>query len=451
MTADVSVDWSYLNFDSAHPRVYQSFELANETTRGRVRLDVACGLTRTKHPKPGVHLYANGRKIFDGETSYEAGFGFPNGLNQFRSERHGRLVIFVLVRSLDSPRDIPTENNKTTLRDGSNTTKAIKKRIGRTGLMYMRLADVHRVPTPMTEPYPGEQTFASNGGQLELLDYSENQDVRDHPGGKRSGRYYELPELESFKQTTKRHAKLCLSCADALEPRHRPAYHGLRHEDLESDDAVAQYDETNGFLQNRFDAFYDTDTRYWDTPVTVEKDDLPAEDVDVDARLETLEQLARRHAQADEPYRYTGMKPWERPYYLDRFYQFAGFDPVELPERAHLPPADKYLYEHGVLPKESGDDEDELDENESTEGAWTDDLSAISLSEFISANESTISSVAREGESEYETVTRMIEGYASLVSMEELDEIPVDADTPEEKLQRIVERFGEIVGLTKDN
>ncbi|WP_232687956.1 ATP-binding protein [Halobacterium zhouii] len=449
--ADVSVDWSYLNFDSAHPRAYQSFELANETTTGRVRLDIICGLSRTKHPKSGVHLYANGRKIFDGETSYEAGFGFQNGLNQFRSERHGRLVILVLVRSLDSPRDIPTENNKTTLRDGSDTTKAIKKRVGRTGLMYMHLADVHRVPTPMSEAYPGEQTFASNGGQIELLDYSENQDVRDHPGGKRSGRYYELEELETFKQITKRHAKLCLSCPDVLKPRHRPAYHGLRHEDLETEAAVQLYDETKGFLHDRFDAFYDADKRYWAEPVLVEQDELPPMDVDVNARLETLEQLARRHAQADEPFRYLGMKPWERPYYLEQLYQFAGLDPEELPAHEHLPPEDKYLYEHGVLPEETTEEDDVSSADVAPKPSSTDDTSDLSFPEYIAANQSAIAAVARENESEYETVTRMVEGYASLASMEELDDIPIEAKTPEEKLRRIVARYREIVGLTKDN
>ncbi|WP_415382947.1 ATP-binding protein [Halosimplex sp. TS25] len=451
VTADVSVDWSYLNFDSAHPRAYQSFKLANETTMGRVRLDIICGLSRTKHPKPGVHLYANGRKIFDGETSYEAGFGFPNGLNQFRSERHGRLVILVLVRSLDSPRDVPTENNKTTLRDGSDTTKEIKKRIGRTGLMYMHLADVHRVPTPMSEAYPAEQTFASNGGQIELLDYSENQDVRDHPGGKRSGRYYELEELEAFKQTTKRHAKLCLSCADAIEPRHRPAYHGLQHEDLDTDVAVEQYDETKGFLQDRFDSLYDAESRYWDEPVQIEKDELPDVDIDVDARMGTLEKLARRHAQADESFRYTGIKPWEQPYYLQQLYQFAGRDPEELPEKVHLPPEDKHLYEHGALPEEASE-ESEVDNAETpSETPSTNDSSDLSLSEFIAANESTITAAAHEDESEYETVTRMVEGYASLTSMDELGEIPLDAATPEEKLRRIVERYKEIVGVATDN
>lgn len=445
--ANVVIDWAFMNFDKSYPRLYHSFTLVNEDTEGDVRLDIVCGLTRTKFDNPGVHLYANGRKIFNGNTSYEAGFGFRNGLNQFRSERHGRLVFLVLIRSLDSPRDIPTENNKTTLRDGNETTNQIKKRLGRAGLMYMHLSDVHRVPTPITAAYPAEHKFAAHGGQIEVLDYSDNQDIKDHPGGKRNGRYYELDELDEFKQTVKQHAKLCISCPDLLEPRHRPAYTGLKLEDLDSEEAKEQYEETEGFLQNRFNANYNSDDRYHETPVRIEKEELPPQDIDIDSRLKTLERLARRNSRVDSPFRYTELAKWEEPYYLEKMYQFTGVDPMDLPTRSSLPPLDAYLYEHGILPSEEEESEGgELVEFQSDESPET-GSGQTTLADFVAAYESKLAELDIEGNSEYEKLGHIVEGYVSIISNERLDDIPIEADTREEKIKEIVNRYAEFVGL----
>lgn len=448
VTPNVEFDWSYLAFDGAHPRAYHGLLIENEETDGPVRLDVVCGLTRTKAPNPGVHLYANGRKIFDGETSYDAGFGFSNGLNQFRSERHGRLVIIALIRSLKSPRDVPTENNKTTLRDGSDTTKEIKKRIGRTGLMYQHISDLHRTPTPITEPYPPEQRYAGNDGTIEHHYLNGETKITDHPGGERDGRYYTLTELDEFKRTVKRHAQLGISCLEVFSNRHRPAYYGLRDDDIEPQSARSRYRETDGFLGDQFRKIWGRgESRYLSEPTEIAKSELPPEDIDIDTRLSTLEQLARMHAQRDQPVRYVGLKPWEEPYYTEKLASFAGKDPEDLPEDDSLLPDERYLYEQNRRPSDpEAAPGDNGEDDEPKQGV---DTRSMSLQEFSQSYQSELDSIELEADSDYERLGRIVTGYSHLTSLDELDSIQVPGDTPEEKIESIIKRYAEIVGVTQ--
>lgn len=450
VTPNVGFDWSYLAFDGAHPRAYHGLVIENEETDGPVRLDIICGLTRTKAPNPGVHLYANGRKIFDGETSYDAGFGFRNGLNQFRSERHGRLIIIALIRSLKSPRDIPTENNKTTLRDGSATTKEIKKRIGRTGVMYQYISDVHRTPTPISEPYPPEQRYAGHDGTIEHHYLDGETKITDHPGGERDGRYYTLAELDRFKKTVKLHARLGISCTDVISNRHRPGYYGLRYDDIEPQSASGQYKETDGFLGDQFRKYWGrVESRYLSEPVEIAKSDLPPEDVDLDSRLSTLKQLARMHAQRDQPVRYIELEPWEEPYYIEKLASFAGEDPKSLPEEDSLSPDERYLYEQDRLPSEPGPDTGDNREGDEPENGA--DSRSMSLNEFTKSYESELASIDLEVDSDYEKLGRVVTGYSYLTSLDELDSIQVSGETPEEKIESIIKRYAEIVGVTQQS
>ncbi|WP_435317955.1 ATP-binding protein [Haloarchaeobius sp. TZWSO28] len=450
VTPNVEFDWSYLPFDGAHPRAYHGLIIENEETDGPVQLDVICGLTRTKAPNPGVHLYANGRKIFDGETSYDAGFGFSNGLNQFRSERHGRLIIIALIRSLESPRDIPTENNKTTLRDGSDTTKEIKKRIGRTGLMYQHISDLHRTPTPITEPYPSEQRYAGHDGTLEHHYLNGETKITDHPGGDRDGRYYTLTELDEFKKTVKRHARLGISCLEVISNRHRPGYYGLQHDDIEPQSARSQYHETDGFLGDQFRKIWGrSDSRYLSEPVEIAKSDLPDQDIDLEIRLSTLEQLARMHAHRNQPVRYTGLKPWESPYYTEKLASFVGEDPENLQDEDSLLPDERYLYEQNRLPSEPEPDSSDNGEGDETEPNV--DMRSMSLKEFTRSYESELASIDLEADSDYEKLGRVVTGYSYLTSLDELDSIQVSGETPEEKIESIIKKYAEIVGVTQQS
>lgn len=450
VTPNINFDWSYLAFDGAHPRAYHGLVIDNEETDGPVRLDVICGLTRTKAPNPGVHLYANGRKIFDGETSYDAGFGFRNGLNQFRSERHGRLVIIALIRSLGSPRDIPTENNKTTLRDGSETTKEIKKRIGRAGLMYQHIADLHRTPTPITEPYPAEQRYSGHDGTIEHHYLDGETKITNHPGGERDGRYYTLAELDEFKKTVKIHARLGISCLEAIRNRHRPGYSGLRLEDIEPQSARDQYQETDGFLGDQFRKLWGRhESRYLSEPVEIAKSELPPEEVDLDTRLSTLEKLARMHAQRDQPVRYVELEPWEELYYIEKLASFTGEDPEDLAEEDSLSPDERYLYEQNRLPSE--DEPEREDYRGGREPEQDAEIRSVSLKEFAQSYESELASIDLEAESEYEKLGKVVKGYSHLTSLEELDSIKVSGETPEEKIESIIKRYAEIVGVTQQS
>jgi hypothetical protein len=213
-------DWSYTPFDGLHPRRYENIELYPKSIDSPVRMDVTVGLMREgRENDSGTRIYCQDRLVTDNEYGEVGGYG-KIGRNRIGSSdfthHNNRLVVIVELNTKGDGSELPWDAQKSTIDPHHVVSRAMYHWLTRIVTPYF---DAHKdkVKKAFVHPYKQDSEYAVNGGEIEVLDYSGQQNVNDKPNN-------DLDDIQRVMRLAEGYAEKGFKYYGDIEEAFKPAF-----------------------------------------------------------------------------------------------------------------------------------------------------------------------------------------------------------------------------------
>lgn len=213
-------EWSYTPFDGLHPRRYENIKLYPKSIDSPVRMDVTVGLMREgSENNSGTKIYCQDRLVTDNEFGEVGGYG-KTGRNRIGSSdfthHNNRLVVIVELNTKGDGSELPWDAQKSTIDPHHVVSRAMYHWLARIVTPYF---DAHKdkVKKAFVHPYKQDSKYAANGGEIEVLDYSDQQNVNDKPND-------DLDDIQRVMRLAEGYAEKGFKYYGDIEEAFKPAF-----------------------------------------------------------------------------------------------------------------------------------------------------------------------------------------------------------------------------------
>lgn len=504
--------------NGVHPRKFTGLEFTNERWSAPISVEVTVGVLREgdiQNFEPGTAVFCQNRLVEQGLTNEKGGFGVA-GLNKFNPSKDKRLRIEIDFYTEGNADDLPWNSDKSRisrLHEALSAEDGVYYWLKRFADRHKKVALYGEAPPYIFTPYDGSSPFAANDGEIESVDVGSKQE-RKRRGEITHPRIHEKPDKslsdpKALQRVCRAHAKLGIrnERLDWFESWMLPAYRqGLFEEfkeEFDTDDEflteLLHIDDIGEIIKDgKFDkeevlaAFHEVEEAP-DGKSAPWKDESSA-----NSKIEEIDSMANE-AVADGC-RIDDLSEWVRPrynYIEARIASQQGIDLATL-ETSDTPDSTPQIDEQpesedGIDDEQNSQSEHDQSQEESTRspdstGSASRANSQQSLSETSGAtSESGGEATDSEGEpesrgpsqqSEFETIvdehrddlreagidpdknpdelfSELLDSAVAWTQVQtQLDEAPVSGESPEERIEALIEkanRFEQIMTAAQES